>query len=205
MMRMGEIMTHVLVIAASQQKGSQSRKVADYLVNQLQEKEIEASLLDLGEVHLPLWAGVPASDPTLMNQVGDLLAEASSFVFVSPEWNGMAPPALKNLLTWFGNLKFAHKPALLCAISSGQGGAFVIAELRGSSYKNSRICYLPEHLIIRDVSNVLEGDGADNKSDAYYRDRIDFALQDLLAYDQALSSIRPGLLERMKKFVNGMS
>ena len=179
--------------------------MAEYIVRQLEASDVAAGVLDLGETVLPFWNGLPASDAALMNEVGGQLAQASSFVFVAPEWNGMAPPALKNLLTWFGGQKFAHKPVLLCAVSAGQGGAFVISELRGSSYKNSRICYLPEHLIIRDVVSVLEGEAPVDKSDEYYRDRIDFALSNLLAYDQALSTIRPGMVKRMQDFTNGMS
>jgi hypothetical protein len=39
---------------------------------------------------------------------------------------------------------------LIIAVSGGAGGgAYPVAELRMSSYKNSRICYLPEHLIVR--------------------------------------------------------
>ncbi|WP_281647084.1 NAD(P)H-dependent oxidoreductase [Parendozoicomonas sp. Alg238-R29] len=198
-------MSQVLVIAASQQKVSQSRKVADYIKHQVENLGAEADVLDLGLNVLPLWSGEPASDPEQMSAIRAQLDGASSFVFVVPEWNGMAPPAIKNLLTWFGAGQFAHKPALLCAISAGQGGAFVIAELRGSSYKNSRICYLPEHLIIRSVGDVVGSENPTDQSDSYYRDRMDFALKDLLAYDQALAAIRPAALERMKGFTNGMS
>ncbi|MTI14764.1 NADPH-dependent FMN reductase [Sansalvadorimonas verongulae] len=198
-------MHQVLVIAASQQKASQSRKVADYINHQVENLGANASVLDLGKTVLPLWSGEPAPDKSLINTIRDQLNHATSFVFVVPEWNGMAPPAIKNLLTWFGADQFAHKPVLLCAVSAGQGGAFVISELRGSSYKNCRICYLPEHLIIRSVGNVLEGVSPMGKSDNYYRNRIDFVLKDLLDYDLALSTIRPHALERMEDFPNGMS
>ncbi len=48
---------------------------------------------------------------------------------------------------------------LIVAVSSGAGGAYPVAELRMSSYKNSRICYIPEQIIIRDVENVLNEAG----------------------------------------------
>ena len=198
-------MSQVLIIAASQQSTSQSRKVADYISHQVDNLGTDSSVLDLGKAVLPLWNGEPAPDKDLIKSIRKQLNQATSFVFVVPEWNGMAPPALKNLLTWFGSDQFGHKPVLLCAVSAGQGGAFVIAELRGSSYKNCRLCYLPEHLIIRGVGDALEGEHPVDQSDNDYRDRIDFALKDLLDYDKALATIRPDALERMEDFPNGMS
>lgn len=203
---MSKRIRRVLVIAASQQQVSQSRKVADYIQHQAENLGVEkASVLDLGQTVLPLWSGEPTPDKKLIKSIRTQLNKATSFVFVVPEWNGMAPPAIKNLLTWFGSEQFAHKPVLLCAVSAGQGGAFVISELRSGSYKNSRLCYLPEHLIIRGVGNVLAGENEENDSDRYYRERIDFALKDLIDYDKALATIRPDALERMADFPNGMS
>ena len=48
-----------------------------------------------------------------------------------------------------GSGEFAHKPGLIVSISSGNGGAYPISELRSSSYKNSHILWIPENIIIR--------------------------------------------------------
>ena len=91
-------------------------------------------------------------------------------------------------------------------MSSSAGGAYPVAELRMSSYKNNRICYLPEHIIIRQVTSVLNADAATNDSaaDRYYRDRIKWALGILEHYAQALTSVRAtdGLFN--DEFRNGM-
>lgn len=64
----------------------------------------------------------------------------------------------------WGKVELAHKPALIVFVSSDDGGSYPVAESRMSSYKNSRICYLPEHLIIRNVSTVFNT-SADDHSD----------------------------------------
>lgn len=90
----------------------------------------------------------------------------------------MAPAGLKNFfLMWTGEV-LAHKPALLVAVSSADGGSFPIAELRMSSYKNNRVCYIPDHLIIRNVEQVLNPEPEDNveSADTYFRQRIAYTL-----------------------------
>jgi len=61
-----------------------------------------------------------------------------------------------------------------------------------SSYKNSRICYLPEHLIIRYVDTVFNEDTAQNKPGAqeYFEDRLAYCLEMLKEYALAFRQIR---------------
>ena len=75
-----------------------------------------------------------------------------------------------------------------------------------SSYKNSRICYLPEHLIVRNVESVLNRDEAENNpdADAYFRDRIDWVLRQLQQYALALGQVRASGVTDMSVYRNGM-
>ena len=41
-----------------------------------------------------------------------------------------------------------------------------VAELRASSYKNNRLCYIPENLIVRNVGSVLNDDDSLNDPEA---------------------------------------
>jgi hypothetical protein len=70
------------------------------------------------------------------------------------------------------------------------GGAYPIAELRISSYKNTKICYIPDHIIIRDVNNVLNTVEPIDEADKRICARIDKTLDVLLAYTQAYISIK---------------
>jgi hypothetical protein len=81
-----------------------------------------------------------------------------------------------------------------------------VAELRMSSYKNNRICYLPEHVIVRNVESVLNDDpGANNPdADGYFRKRIRYALGILQQYALALATVRASGATDTGEFKNGM-
>jgi NAD(P)H-dependent FMN reductase len=189
----------VLLLAGSSRMDSQSGKVAHYLAGRLQSLGACAEVLDLAATPLPLW---PAPQSCLAWQaMAERLRAAEALVVVSPEWQGMVSPALKNLFVYAGRTELAHKPALLVGVSAGQGGAYPLSELRASSYKNCRICYIPEQLIVRQVEQVLNDEQAVDEADKYIRTRADWALQVLLEYAEALH----GLAGKVEwRFVNGM-
>ena len=119
----------------------------------------------------------------------------------------MVPAALKNFfLLWASTGELSHKPALACAVSASDGGAYVIAELRMSSYKNNRLCWIPEHLIARHVKTLGNEDDALNDPSAHeaFQQRAHYALQLLVAYADALGPIRAGGLIDHETFMNGM-
>jgi NAD(P)H-dependent FMN reductase len=102
----------------------------------------------------------------------------------------MVPPALKNFLLLCSAEEVGHKPALLVSVSSGIGGSYPIAELRMSSYKNNRLVYVPDHVIIRDVESMLDGGDAKSDRDQTTRGRLDYSMKMLLEYAKALSQVR---------------
>ena len=105
----------------------------------------------------------------------------------------------------WGKGELAHKPGLIVTISAGDGGAYPVAELRMSSYKNNRLCYIPEQVIVRNVESVLNDDGVNEpRADAYFRARIPFALRILKEYAQALRAVRASGLTFDERFKNGM-
>jgi len=115
----------------------------------------------------------------------------------------MACPALKNLFLYAGRRELAHKPALLVGVSSGQGGAYPIAEMRSSSYKNCRLCYLPDHLIVRHVESVM-GETVTGEDDQRIRARADWSLQLLLDYANAMRDLHEKHRSPPADFMNGM-
>jgi hypothetical protein len=100
----------------------------------------------------------------------------------------------------------AHKPALIVAVSTSDGGSYPIAELRMSSYKNSRICYLPEHLIIRRVEKVFNDDPAQNdlRSQGYLQNRLTYCLDMLQEYALAFRQIRASGKTSLETYATGM-
>lgn len=198
------------IISGSHRHNSQSEKVANYVQTALAEQDVDASIFSLAGNPLPLWdESIWEGNPEWKERLQPLstqLAASDGFVVITPEWHGQVPAGLKNFFLLWGNGELAHKPALIIAVSSSAGGAYPIAELRMSSYKNNRICYLPEHIIIRQVTSVLNTDASTNDptADRYYRDRIKWALGILERYAQALAPVRAagGLFN--EEFRNGM-
>lgn len=201
----------ITIINGSHRQDSQSGKVAGFLEGLIQEKGLADSVyrFDLTGNPLPLWdEGIWQGDPEWEQRLAPISAELASsdgFVVIAPEWHGMVPSGLKNFFLMWGKGELAHKPALIVAVSSGVGGSYPVAELRMSSYKNNRVCYIPEQLIIRDVEKVLNAQGEnDPEADPYYRKRAEFSLKILREYAVALQKVRASGLTFDPAFKNGM-
>ena len=132
------------------------------------------------------------------------LTASDALVAVSPEWSGMAPPGIKNFFLLGTSDMVGHKPCLLTGVSASRGGAYPVAELRMSSYKNNHICHIPEHVIVRNVESVLNGEEPGDEGDAYIRERIDYALGVLRAYAEALGPLRASGVIDHERFPFGM-
>jgi NAD(P)H-dependent FMN reductase len=202
----------ISVISGSHRVNSQSEKVARYVQQTLEEQQLcdETWLFTLAKNPLPLWdESIWEADPEWQKRLQPLseqLASSDALVVVSPEWHGQVPAGLKNFFLMWGKGEVAHKPALIVTVSSGDGGAYPVAELRMSSYKNNRICYIPEQVIVRNVESVLNARSADNNqaADEYFRARFVYALGILKEYAVALRQVRASGATDTSTFRNGM-
>jgi NAD(P)H-dependent FMN reductase len=201
----------ITVINGSSREQAQSLKVAAFIEKMLLDKGLCDSVyrLDLTDNPLPLWDESIWSGnedwQTLLAPISEELSSSDGFVVIAPEWHGMVPSGLKNFFLMWGKGELAHKPALIVAVSSGDGGAYPVAELRMSSYKNNRICYIPEQLIIRNVETILNDDAENNPdADAYFRARTEYALKILREYAVALQAVRASGVTFDERFKNGM-
>lgn len=208
----------ITVINGSQRhaENSQSLKVANYLLDVLDKGKVcsETHLVSMIDKPYPLWdEAIWDGDQEwkkIISPISDELASSDAFIIIVPEYHGMAPAALKNFLLMHNKDEIGHKPALLVGISSSDGGAYSVAEMRMNSTKNNRLCYIPEQLIIRNVESVLNSKGggtelgSDLDSDNYFKERITFALEILKQYAVALKSVRESGVTDNDKFRNGM-
>lgn len=202
----------IMLISGSHRENSQSEKVARYIAQSLLDnKQATATeVFSLAGNPLPLWdEGIwqgEAKWQDLLNPLSEKLVASDGFVVVSPEWHGQVPAGLKNFFLLWGAGELAHKPALIVSVSSSDGGAYPVAELRMSSYKNNRICYIPEQVIVRRVESVLnEDEGKNNaEADSYFRQRIAYAGGILCAYADALRVVRASGITQTDIFRNGM-
>ncbi|XDD48463.1 NADPH-dependent FMN reductase [Leptospira sp. WS39.C2] len=198
----------ITLVCGSHRKNSQSLKVSKYLSKILDQKGIESNILDLGNSPLPIW------DPSMWEKSSELkkfwteysigLADSEAFIFVSPEYAGMASPALKNFFLYLSGGDISHKPGLIITVSSGMGGSYPNAELRMSSYKNTRIVYTPDHVIVRHVESVLNAETSESKEDEYIRGRLNYVLAVLVEYGKAFNSIRSSGVIDIKTYPFGL-
>ena len=201
----------ITIISGSHRNPSQSEKVARHIEKTLQQElGVDTWLYALADNPLPLWDQTIWEDDQqwkdLLAPIREQLESSDGFVIVSPEWHGQVPSGLKNFFLLFNRFELGHKPALIVAVSSADGGAYPVAELRMSSYKNNRICYIPEQVIVRNVEDVLNDNAEDNKqeADSYFRERISWSLEILKAYAGAMKPMRESGQMHHNKFGNGM-
>jgi len=200
----------ISIISGSHRNNSQSIKVAKHIQSVLNADGVETDILDLANNPLPLWdESVWEGDQKwvdLMTPIKEQLSSSDAFVVIAPEYHGQVPSGLKNLFLLISKNEVGHKPALITAVSSGDGGSYPIAELRMSSYKNNRLCYIPEHLILRNVESILNDDESLNNesSNTYFKERIEWSLSLLKQYAVALKLVRDSGAAETDKFNNGM-
>lgn len=198
-------MLNIAIVAGSSRSNSQTSKVARFmrqaLITQHHLDPEQVSVIDLGTYPLPMW---PAEDEGPWGLFEKQLSQADAVIILAPEWHGMACPAIKNFFLYASKAQLAHKPAMLGGISSGIGGAYPISELRASSYKNCRLCYIPEHLIVRNVEKVMNTPEPTAEDDARIQARMHYNLDILIRYAQALKSMRSSIDMSNPAFTNGM-
>lgn len=197
-----------IIVSGSHRSNAQSDRVANYIAEELRAAHDDAAIVSLANNPLPLWdEGVWGDDPkwkSLWGPISKELRAADALVVVTPEWSGMVPPGLKNFFLLCSSGDVGHKPALIVSISSGVGGSYPVTELRISSYKNTRILYIPEHVIIRNVEDLLHSGAAAGERDESTRSRISYGLKVLREYGSALKLVRESGVIDHKSFPFGM-
>lgn len=200
----------IAIICGSHRKDSGSLKVSSFLEKLIQNDNHKTYLLNLGTASIPLWEEViwdgDEEWKKLWTPYSEEIKSCDGLIIVSPEYGGMASPAVKNFFLLCSKQELAHKPGLIVTVSSARGGAYPVSELRASSYKNTRICYIPEHIIVRNVEHVLNDSSEPQlEEDIYLRKRIPYALKLLYSYASALVQVRDSGIPDYKTFGNGMS
>ncbi len=197
----------ISIIAASHRVNSQSKKISDLLKTNLLKinSNLDIFSLDLAKSSLPLWSPEKKKGKGIWgetwNSISSSLNESDGFILVVPEYGGMATPAAKNIFLLCGNGELSHKPGLIVSVSSGNGGAYPISELRSSSYKNTHIMWIPENIIIRNIEEFNPGSHGKNIPN-WLDGRIEYVLNLLLTYASNMKPIRK-IINR-KDFGNGM-
>lgn len=199
------------IVAGSSRAASQSSRIARYLEGRIAAlfPAVETYLHDLAEQPIPpwdetIWSGAPGPLNDAWGPVSRELEASDGLIVVTPEWHGMVPPQLKNLLLLCTG-ELANKPGLIVSVSASAGGTYPVTELRSSGCKNNRICWIPDHVIIRRVKEALPETGDNgNQADDETAARCEHSLGILIEYAKALRSVRDSGVCDLKRFPFGM-
>lgn len=198
---------NLVLISASQRTQSQSAKVAEYLANNSGQFS-SVRHIELCKQRLPMWDGEEMSkqqDDSDWLAINTQLQAMDALILITPEWGGTASPLLKNLLMMAQATDIGHKPVLLVSVVNGISGAYPIAELRMNAFSNNKLVAIPDHLIIRNVEEILNTVNAENslegslkgnaitRRDKSIRHRIGYSLHTLFYYSQAMKTLRDSL------------
>ena len=198
----------LMIVCGSNRNAAQSTRIGRLIAGRIAAGSwrAETDFLSLAETELPLWDEGKWDGkepwPSLWQPISERMKAVDGFVFVVPEWGGMVPAHVKNLFLLCGAGELAHKPGLIVSVSSGTGGAYPVAELRSSSYKNTFINWIPEHVIIRHAEEFEPGSG-NAASPGWLVDRIDYSISLLAAYAEALKTVRENVMD-LQRFKTGM-
>ena len=127
-------MKTLLIIAASNGK---NLELAKNLADLARTEGLEPEVIDLVALDLVLYStesekrGVPEAACELALK----LEKSDAMIFVAPEYNGLVPPTLNNMVAWVSRTSkhwrdaFNGKKAALATYSGG-GGAYVLLAMR---------------------------------------------------------------------------
>ena len=197
----------ISIISTSHREKSESHRISKIIKQVISkiDSSIKCFYLNMYDKKIPLWGGEKKNNLKFWNvefgNISTSLSSSDGFIIVVPEYGGMATPNAKNFFLLFNNGELFHKPGLIISISSGNGGAYPISELRSSSYKNSHILWIPENVIIRNVEQFLPGDHGDLIPN-WLDKRIEYSCNLLIKYAGYLKPIQKVI--NRKDFGNGM-
>ena len=197
------------IISGSHRRESQSEKVSRFCLELAKNQGFDVDLINLSGNPYPFWDesvwtdGIENWSGGVFREASAILKAASAALIVTPEWSGMVPPGLKNFFL-LAEATLAHKPAMLVGITSGMSGTWPIAELKVSSSKNTRIVYIPEHVILRNVEKLLNSPEGGDEVDRWVRGRLAYSIEILKEYAKALGQVRDSGKVDLKTYPTGM-
>lgn len=154
-------MGSITIISATNRQDSNTEKVANYYLNVLKGKGIEAQILSLRDLpesflHSDLF-GQRSHEFQLI--IDNFIDKQTKFIFITPEYNGSFAGILKVFLDSIHPKYWVENKALLTGVSTGRAG-----NLRGMEHLTNILNYLKVNvyhnkLPISRVDMLMDADG----------------------------------------------
>lgn len=198
---------NILIVSGSQRESSNSAALSSYLKTNCIDANtaVQSEILELAQYpyllnHYGCADFISEELAQQKEQVLSKLYACDAIIFVTPEWGGMIPPALVNLLLLTANgsaggFPLAHKPAFAIGVSASGGGSNPISLLKAYAAKNSHLVWLPLHAIVQNVEEFLVQDWRPSHGNRYeqVQSRLAVGIESLGIYAKQLSVVRKEL------------
>lgn len=148
----------IALIVGSIRTGRQSHKVAHYLQNELEKRNIEVDVIDLLHHPLPMMeeriSKVP-NPPAAVSEISARLKAADGVLLITPEYHGSYSGVLKNALDYF-LAEFSRKPMGVVTTSGGKLGG-INASIQLQQLILSMGCYpVPVKLLVAEIQHAFD-------------------------------------------------
>jgi NAD(P)H-dependent FMN reductase len=158
------------IVIGSTRPGRIGPKVAEWFQGfAVDHGKFDAKLVDLADFELPVYD--EPKHPRLQQyehahtkRWAESVASADAFVFVTPDYNYFAPPALVNALTYLSK-EWAYKPAGLLSYG-GVSGGLRAAQVEKQLLTSLRVMPIPEGVPVQMVNQYVGEDGVFRPGDS---------------------------------------
>lgn len=141
----------ILILSASLNADSNSRRLAQEAALVLQQDGVPARVLDLRDYPLPLCDGGPAYGHPNVAAVRDLVAGANAIIVATPIYNYDGNAALKNLIELTGRAWESKVVGFLCA-AGGVASYMSVMSLANSLMLDFRCVVVPRFVYATDAA-----------------------------------------------------
>lgn len=100
-----------------------------------------------------------SESPEWMHRTKEVIEQADGFVMVSPEYNGMMPAALLNLLNCFPPTSFRHRPVGIVTYTMGNTGAMRALNVLRPYASELGMVVVPGYVPIPVVQDTIDENG----------------------------------------------
>lgn len=184
-------MAKIVVFVGSVREGRQGRKVADWVVDALNAREHDVTLIDPLEheellVLRQMYKSIenPSEDMKSLRKAVD---EADGYVLCTPEYNHAFSGALKNALDhWLEEYFF--KPSVIVSYSAGNFGGIRATEHLRAVVAEMGMSAIPTSLAVSAVHKTFDDEGV--LVDESYDDRLAKMLDEFEWYVRSLAIAR---------------
>lgn len=146
---------NILIISSSLSKKSQSRKMAEYILNRLNSEEIDIEMLDLRDYNLPFCNGDEDSDISIVMDLKSMIREAQGILIATPIYNYNVNAAIKNLIELTGSGWSDKVVGFICS-AGGKSSYMSVMSLANSLMLDFRCIVIPRFVYTDDDSRQLD-------------------------------------------------